>query len=189
MRAHVDIGRWLAAILLCLSTATGAAADLSADRALVYVHAPPPTPAPAPAPAILGSLVDRLDTWLDLHVEFPRRDPPPGIRWISPQAAAKISGAPHRGYGPTRALYDPEAAMVYLVEPWSAADPQDVSVLLHELVHHRQVGRPYACRGAQELPAYRAQAAWLTERGLELDVNWIAIILDAGCRPHDVHPE
>ena len=45
------------------------------------------------------------------------------------------------------------------------------------------------CPGAQELSAYRTQQAWLAELGLELDVNWIAVVLESGCTPRDFHPD
>lgn len=74
--------------------------------------------------------------------------------------------------------------------PWSARDPQDVAVLLHELVHHRQAGaRHYYCPGAQEPLAYELQRDWLAERGLETRINWIAVRLEAGCTPRDIHPD
>jgi hypothetical protein len=43
--------------------------------------------------------------------------------------------------------------------------------------------------GAQEPDAYRLQAAWLAERGQEIEVNRIAVVLAAGCTPKDIHPD
>lgn len=92
--------------------------------------------------------------------------------------------------GRTRGLYDPDAATIRLVRPWDPRDPFDVSTLPHELVHHRQQGaRHWYCPGAQELPAYRLQEAWLADLGLEPDIDWIAVVLEAGCTPRDIHPE
>ena len=36
---------------------------------------------------------------------------------------------------------------------------------------------------------YRLQSAWLAEQGLSIDVNWLAVTLDAGCTPRDMHPD
>lgn len=139
----------------------------------------------------LPELVAHLEVWLDEHTDLPRRSAAPEIRltseatvaWLAPMRAA--SDASH-----TRGLYDPDSATIWLVRPWNAKDPYDVSVLLHELVHHRQAAHGHwYCPGAQELPAYRAQQAWLNALGLEPDVNWVAVVLESGCTPRDIHPE
>jgi len=76
------------------------------------------------------------------------------------------------------------------VRPWSADEPFSVSVLLHELVHHRQAedGHWY-CSGAQELPAYKLQQAWLDRFGLKANINWVAVLLESGCTPKDIYPD
>lgn len=45
------------------------------------------------------------------------------------------------------------------------------------------------CPAAQELPAYRLHDARLAEWGLQAGVNWVAVVLDAGCTPRDIHPD
>ncbi|MGI9367922.1 MAG: DUF6647 family protein [Ruegeria sp.] len=118
-----------------------------------------------------------------------RRNALPVIEIISAYEARFVAGVAEHGNGRTRGLYDPMESTIYLVHPWKPADPQDISVLLHELVHHRQVGHHFYCLGAQEEQAYRLQEDWLSEQGLQADVNWIAIVIDAGCAPKDIHPD
>lgn len=140
----------------------------------------------------LDGLIGHLETWLDNNTDLPRRDSPPVVKWASKAALAQLSGSHNAAFVETvRGLYDSEAVTIWLARPWSARSPDDVSVLLHELVHHRQAGAGqwFYCPGAQELPAYRAQEAWLAALGLELDVNWIAIVLESGCTPRDIHPD
>jgi hypothetical protein len=140
----------------------------------------------------LDDLIGHLETWLDGNTDLPRRDSRPVVRWASKPALARMSGSHNAAFVATvRGLYDSEAATIWLARPWSARSPDDVGVLLHELVHHRQAGAGqwFYCPGAQELPAYRAQEAWLAGLGLELDVNWIAIVLESGCTPRDIHPD
>lgn len=139
----------------------------------------------------LNELVSHLEDWLDMHTDLQRRETAPVIKWTIQANVASITGSKRAAYVQTvRGLYDAERATIWLVRPWSARDPHDVSVLLHELVHHRQAGDGHwYCPGAQELPAYRTQQAWLAELGLELHVNWIAIVLEAGCTPRDIHPD
>lgn len=178
MYPTIAIGVWMAALLVGL-----------APRAATGAESPPAVAGHAPPATSTLALVDQLDGWLDVHSDLPRRDTAARIVRVGPDAAERIMGPPGRGQGPTRGFYDPDTGTIYLVEPWSAENPADVSVLLHELIHHRQDDRYYACPGAQELPAYRAQKAWLAERGLPLDVNWIAIVLAAGCTPRGIHPD
>lgn len=139
----------------------------------------------------LKELIGDLDLWIDAHTDLERRGSAPGVIWISQAQVASVTGSKRTAHIETiRGLYDAESTTIWLVRPWSARDPHDVSVLLHELVHHRQAARGHwYCPGAQELPAYRAQQAWLAQMGLELDVNWIAIVLKSGCTPRDIHPD
>lgn len=139
----------------------------------------------------LPALVAHLENWLDAHTDLRRRATPPEVRLTSAAQAAALG--PERlssGQATLRGLYDPDAEVIWLVRPWDPRDPFNVSTLLHELAHHRQAeAQHWYCPGAQELPAYRLQAAWLAELGLAPDVNWIAVVLEAGCTPRDIHPE
>ncbi|MBW4985812.1 hypothetical protein KZZ07_25035 [Mameliella sp. CS4] len=141
--------------------------------------------------ATTTDLVAHLDTWIDTRTALPRRTERPQIRLIGETQARNLS-ARHasRHGGRARGFYDPDQQTVYLVRPWDPRDPFDVSVLLHELIHHRQAeaGHWY-CPAAQELPAYRLQDAWLGDLGLKADVNWIAVVLDSGCPRRDIHPD
>ena len=75
------------------------------------------------------------------------------------------------GAGDVIALYDSSEHTILLPEHWTGATPAEVSVLVHELVHHMQAaaGRRYACPGEREAPAYRAQADWLAQTGGSLE--------------------
>ncbi|MBV6636712.1 MAG: hypothetical protein KI788_12510 [Mameliella sp.] len=136
-----------------------------------------------------SDLVTHLEDWLDGRTDLPRRNSRPDIRVIGETRARNLLGtSASRQGGRTRGLYDPESSTVYLIRPWDPRNPFDASVLLHELVHHRQAeaGHWY-CPGAQELPAYRLQDAWLGEMALRADVNWIAVVLEASCPRRDIH--
>lgn len=137
-----------------------------------------------------GALVSGLEDWLDAEADWPRRDAPPRVRLVSQwQAEARRGATASFQRGRLRGLYDPDQSEILLVRPWDPHDMEDVSVLLHELVHHRQAPHHWYCPAAQEVTAYRLQEDWLAEQGLTIDVNWIAVVLDAGCTPRDIHPE
>ncbi|WP_306132787.1 DUF6647 family protein [Roseivivax marinus] len=138
----------------------------------------------------MSALVGALERWLDSRADLPRRATPPRVRLLSEwQAAARQGVTASFQRGRLRGLYDPERSEILLVRPWDPREAGDVAVLLHELVHHRQAPHHWYCPAAQELPAYRLQEAWLAEQGRSVDVNWIAVALDAGCTPRDIHPE
>ena len=151
-------------LMFCLAL-LGSVAEADASDKMYWRDAPD-----------LPGLVAHLDDWLDRYAGLPRNPEPAAIRWADEQSLNALSGRRH-----ARGLYDPESATIWLARPWAPRNPFDVGVLLHELVHHRQaVSGHWYCPGAQELPAYRLQQAWLNDLGLEPDVNWIAVVLEAG---------
>ena len=158
LRASVRLARYL---LLCLVTSvtplTAQADDLLAWR---YTNR-------------ISELVAHLNLWLDENSNLPRNNSAPDARWIDRRSVASLTESHHAAYGGNpRGVYDLGNETIWLVRPWDPSDPRHVSVLLHELIHHRQaVAGHWYCPGAQELPAYRTQQAWLAELGLELDVN------------------
>ena len=61
------------------------------------------------------------------------------------------------------AVYDDQGRTIYLSEHWTGRTPAELSVLVHEMVHHLQSasGEVFACPAEREVMAYRAQDAWL----------------------------
>ena len=134
-------------------------------------------------------LTSELDAWLTQNSPYPPAASAAEIRFISSGQLSDISGGAARHDSRTRGLYEPETATIYLVEPWSDNNLQDISVLLHELAHHRQThAKHWYCEAAKEKPAYELQRDWLAEHGEELQVNWIEITLMEGCSMRDFHP-
>ena len=86
------------------------------------------------------------------------------------------------------AAFDDSARRIFLVRPWSAEDPRDVSRLLHELIHDVQLANRYwECPQAPEWEAYKLQDKWLAERGIASGFDWLEIYFLARC-PRDIHP-
>ncbi|WP_375172634.1 DUF6647 family protein [Pseudooceanicola sp.] len=179
MSIQSRVSRWLAASALCALFTLPA----EAEEAMLIALKPAGVDV-----AVTSELIAQLDRWLDTRIEWPKRDAPK-IRYVTARRAAQMKGDPGRGHGRTRGLYDAESETIYLVTPWSAEDTGDVSVLLHELVHHRQAPHHFYCGAAREPAAYRAQEEWLAERGDEIAINWLAVIWDAGCTRRDIHPD
>lgn len=138
---------------------------------------------------ILG-IVQGLEQWLDHASPYPARMEIPGIVFVDSDEAHTMRARSGRLGGRLRGIYAATTATIYLVRPWSPRDPRDVSVLLHELVHHRQVtARHWYCDTAQEWDAYKLQERWLAEQGLDAGFYWPAILLEASCTPRDIHPD
>ena len=171
---------WLPGAVLISLIAFAAPAKAQGDDLLAWRNA-----------TSMPDLVEMLDGWLDANSDMPRNPQAPIVRQIDAATANAMTGTHAATEGSkTRGLYDEEAMEIMLVRPWNNRDPYDVSVLLHELIHHRQAVAGYwYCPGAQELPAYRLQQAWLAELGLEPNVNWIAVVLESSCTPRDFHPD
>jgi hypothetical protein len=60
-------------------------------------------------------------------------------------------------------LYNNETQTIYLRSEWSGKTPAELSILVHEMVHHLQnVGHlKFACPQEREELAYEAQNRWL----------------------------
>ena len=143
-----------------------------------------------PEPVLPARQIAALEHWLDQNSPWPRKPTPPQFTLATPAQAQTLSGHAGRLGLTPRAYYDPESATITLITPFNPRDPYDVSVVLHELVHHRQHDAAHwYCPGAQEKSAYDLQSQWLSERGLPDRINWIAVILEAGCTPRDIHPD
>jgi hypothetical protein len=85
------------------------------------------------------------------------------------------------------AIYDDQSRTIYLPEHWTGKTPGEVSVLVHELVHHLQNvgGLKYNCAEAREKPAYRAQAGWLELFGKnladEFELDPMTVLVRTNC--------
>lgn len=85
------------------------------------------------------------------------------------------------------ALYDDRARSIYLGEGWSGTTPAEISVLVHEVVHHLQnlSGQRYACGGEREKLAYAAQDRFLAlfERTLatEFGIDPMTLLVRTTC--------
>jgi hypothetical protein len=73
--------------------------------------------------------------------------------------------------GEVVAAYDEASRIIYFTEGWTGRTPDQLSVLVHEMVHHLQASANmrFACPAEREVLAYRAQDAWLKLFGLDLE--------------------
>lgn len=153
----------------------------------------------------MQTLLTVLVTWLSLNFGLPATGEHPRLEIVPParmaevrysRIATSVPGPIATGAGPSAlsekhhgvfAIYDDASRTIFLPENWTGASPADMSVLVHELVHHLQNagGLTYDCGGAREKPAYRAQAAWLELFGKnladEFELDPMTILVRTNC--------
>ena len=126
-------------------------------------------------------------SWLSVTFELPASADYPRIELVPPRriAAMRYNGmlgaAPQQQQAETTApaayqrevvaVYDDAAKAIFLPETWTGKTAAELSILLHEMVHHLQnlAGIKYECPAAREKLAYRAQDRWLGMHGLDLE--------------------
>jgi hypothetical protein len=80
------------------------------------------------------------------------------------QAASAVGGA--GDFEPQHAImavYSDTTRTIYLAEGWTGTTPAELSILVHEMVHHLQNvgGLRYGCHQERENLAFTAQDHWL----------------------------
>lgn len=129
----------------------------------------------------MGTLLTVILTWLSINLGLPATAEHPRVELVPAARMAQArdsrlagqqvdreapNAAPAEAAGSgegVHAIYDDRARVIYLPEGWNPSSSADVSVLVHELVHHVQnVNRlRYTCPAEREKLAYQAQGRWL----------------------------
>ena len=136
-------------------------------------------------PAVTRSDMDRLIGWIALKTDYDLssvyRDPPEIVfcqvgEFVEYEAEGLLVDEI------LAAVYDLSRRRIYLVQPWTAEEPFDLSVLLHELIHAVQLdNRDWPCPGAPEWEAYTLQSHWLQEQGIMPNLDWDTIYKLSQC--------
>lgn len=133
-----------------------------------------------------------ISLWLSVTFGLPEPPALPNIRHLDEQGMATLRfGRP----GPARAndilaVYDEPSQTIMLRPGWSSGDIADLSVLVHEMVHHLQhhAGLVHACPQERERLAYEAQDRWLRLFGEDLEsafgLDRVMMMFMATCLPH-----
>lgn len=149
----------------------------------------------------MQELLTVIATWLSINFGLPPVYDHPRVEFVQESRMAEIrrnrlasSGGVATGAEqvdaagqPVHAIYDDLGKTIYLPLDWDAGSPADVSLLVHELVHHLQNvgGSEHDCPEARERPAYQAQARWLELVGMnlaeEFDIDAMTILVRTSC--------
>lgn len=125
-------------------------------------------------------LPDVIGTWLSRHFDLPESADPPMIAFSRVEAMAALrygSAASSTSAGATAdivAIYVDADRTIYLPEGWTGNSPAELSMIVHEMVHHlqNQAGMKFACPEEREKVAYEAQQAWLALFGRDLSSDF-----------------
>jgi hypothetical protein len=83
---------------------------------------------------------------------------------------------------------DDATQTIYLPEGWSGTTNVEISILVHEMVHHFQnlLGLKYECAQEREKLAYMAQDRWLVRSGRSLasdfDLDPFSLLVTTTCK-------
>jgi len=137
-------------------------------------------------PTLDEPLLTAIANWLSIEFDLPILGRHPRIELVPP---AEIAALRYRGHFPNAgterklngasaasperdvvAVYSDSARTIYLRDEWTGRTPAELSVLVHEMVHHLQnlAGLKYECPQAREKLAYLAQERWLGLFGHDL---------------------
>ena len=148
-------------------------------------------------------LLTAIMLWLSLNYELPATYDHPRIeqvptaeitymryRAFTPERRREVAAALAQNDGKSRAavaLYDDEKRTIYLSDSWTGNTPADLSVLVHEMVHHLQfTGKlRFECPAQREAMAYKAQQQWLGLFGKslasEFDLDPFTLKISTAC--------
>ena len=148
----------------------------------------------------MQALLAVIATWIAVNFGMPEPPVLPTVAFAAPAEMAAIRYARLAAAGPgdvadhgggladsegegVFAIYDDEAQTIYLHQDWNGSSPADISLIVHEMVHHMQnlAGSTFACAGEREKDAYGTQRAWLElfdqtlEREFQLDAMTVML--------------
>jgi hypothetical protein len=145
----------------------------------------------------MDALLTAIVLWLSANFDLPAIHQPPRVEFVPP---ARIVALRHNGLagGPSDmpttsdqptvvAVYHHATRTIYLPEGWTGNSPAELSVLVHEMVHHLQnVGQlKFECPQEREQVAYKAQERWLGLFGRDLlrdfELDAFTILVSTKC--------
>ena len=131
----------------------------------------------------MEALLTAIVLWLSINFQLPANLNHPAIKFVS--AAEMISPLKKNKLrtGDVSAseiswdivsLYSNELKTIFLLDGWTGKTPAELSILVHEMVHHLQnVGQlKFVCPEEREELAYKAQDSWLHLFGRDLESDF-----------------
>jgi hypothetical protein len=132
----------------------------------------------------MNALLMTISLWLSMNFGLPTTDVMPHVEHLPPAKIAALHlgahlSAPSPDVAPEStarvddimSVYDDASRTIFLREGWTGTTPAELSIVVHEMVHHIQNlgGLKYACAQEREKLAYEAQERWLGIFGKSLE--------------------
>jgi hypothetical protein len=155
--------------------------------------------------AEMETLLTTIVLWLSVNFGLPASYEHPIVEIVPPAKMAAVrysrlaglqpdrfaseagrSAPPEAGYD-VYAIYDSASRTIYLPERWRGTSPADVSLLVHEMVHHLQnvADEKFMCPQEREKDAYKAQREWLALFGRtleqEFEIDPLTVLVRTNC--------
>lgn len=134
----------------------------------------------------MKALLAAISLWLSANFDLPDAGRHPSIEFAAPEVIADLRQRGSPG-DDVVAVYRDDVETIYLPRGWTGATAGELSVLVHEMVHHLQNagGLRYACPGERERTAYEAQGRWLDMFGSNLNdafgINQMTLLVRTRC--------
>ena len=196
-----------AIIIAVMAESLGATGEEHPDRsvgAMKFVSQPMRLPGTDFEIAIGSTVLDRttwrvepklltaITIWLSRNFNLPLVEDMPRIAFVPAKVIGELrygSASDLPGAGEVVAVYNDDAQTIYLAKGWTGTTPAELSILVHEMVHHLQhvAGMRFACAEAREKLAYEAQQKWLALFGRDLfrdfDTDPFTLLVRTECLP------
>ena len=132
----------------------------------------------------MDALLTVIILWLSANFGLPANYEHPRVEFVPPSKivalryrglsglqAPAAAGTALPGQREAVAVYDVATKTIFLRDDWSGKSPADLSVLVHEVVHHLQaLGKlKFECPQEREQLAFTAQEKWLNLFGTNLE--------------------
>ena len=143
----------------------------------------------------MNTLIMTLLLWLSVNFGLPTTNELPRVEFVSNDKLVKLRYSTLGGTGPIPeagprqpvGLYLHTTQTIYLRDDWTGSTAAEVSILVHELVHHLQhLGKlKFECPQEREQIAYQAQEKWLSLFGRDLlhefEIDGFTLLVSSRC--------
>jgi hypothetical protein len=116
-----------------------------------------------PAVSLQQPLLAAISAWLAFQFDLPSIEHPPRIELARPASIAVLRGGGGSEASSQQdivAVYSDATRTIYLPEGWTGTTPTELSILVHELVHHVQNIAMPVRRSARSSPTRRRSDGW-----------------------------
>ena len=145
-----------------------------------------------------AALTDAMAAWLGAAFDLPDMQARPRFALVPPKrlVSLRLRGVASDRWAVSNAelapsqvvaIYADDDRTIYLPEGWTGGTPAELSVVVHELVHHLQneAGLKFACPEVREDVAFAAQARWLglfgTDLHSEFGIDAFTLLVRTNC--------